>query len=349
MSSLPALDCVLVVGTGLMGTSVGLALRAHGVDVHLLDRDPAVAEMAAAFGAGQVAGPDTPQADLAVIGAPPRAVPGILADLQKRGAARAYTDVASTKSGLQQALARAGADPATFVGGHPLAGSEAAGAEHARADLFEGATWYLTPTPRTAGLRLEALHRIVAGLGARPAVIEAPAHDRVMAAVSHLPHVLANVLVAAAQEALGGEGLPATGPSFRDATRVAGANPALWSQIYAANSDALAAEIDAAVARLQDVRARLVAGKDLRGWQEDAARRRPAGGREDTELRIVVPNRPGVVADVALTLAREGINIGDMALSPSPDMATGALTLWVEASRAPRAAEVLEGLGLAVG
>src|SRR5688572_13865594 len=110
-----------------MGTSVALALRAHDVQVHLLDRDPAVAAMAAAFGAGQVAGPDTPQADLAVIGAPPGAVPAILADLQKRGAARAYTDLASTKSGLQRALGPAGADPTSFVGGHPLAGSERSG------------------------------------------------------------------------------------------------------------------------------------------------------------------------------------------------------------------------------
>ncbi len=107
MSASPALDSVLVVGTGLMGTSVALALRSHDVEVHLLDRDPAVAEMAAAFGAGRVAGPQTPPADLAVIGAPPGAVPGILAELQQRGAARAYTDLASTKGGLQRAL-RAG-------------------------------------------------------------------------------------------------------------------------------------------------------------------------------------------------------------------------------------------------
>src|SRR5262245_17609845 len=105
MSDHPALGSVLVVGTGLMGTSVALALRAHDVDVYLTDRDPAVAEMAAAFGAGEVATAATPPADLAVIGAPPGAVPAILADLQKRGAARAYTDVASTKAGLQHALA----------------------------------------------------------------------------------------------------------------------------------------------------------------------------------------------------------------------------------------------------
>ncbi len=233
-----------------------------------------------------------------------------------------------------------------FVGGHPLAGGEASGAEHAREDLFEGATWYLTPGPHSGGLRIDELHRLLTGLGARPALLDAASHDRLMAAVSHLPHVLANVLVAAAGDAAGDGRVP-YGPSFRDATRVAGANPELWAQIYAANRDALLEAVDGAVERLRDVRARLDAGEDLRDWQAEAARRRAsAAGREDVELRVVVPNRPGVVADVALTLAREGINIGDLSLAPSADMATGALSLWVASDRAPRAVELLAGLGL---
>ena len=126
-----------------------------------------------------------------------------------------------------------------FVGGHPLAGTEASGVAHAREDLFDGAVWYLTPTSATSGIMLERLHRLVSGLGARPVAIDADTHDRMMAAVSHLPHVVANVLVGQAGRALGGERLPPTGPSFRDATRVAGANPALWPDIYLANRDAL--------------------------------------------------------------------------------------------------------------
>jgi prephenate dehydrogenase len=240
-----------------------------------------------------------------------------------------------------------------FVGGHPLAGAETGGARAAREDLFDGATWYLTPTRRTSGMQLERLHRLLGGLGARPAVIEAEAHDRVMAAVSHLPHALANVLVGRAARALGGDavgGWANVGPSFRDATRVAGANPELWAGIYAANRDALIAELDGALEELGRMRERLAAGEDLRPWQEQAAAesdslKAATAGEEVAELSVVVPNRPGVIADVALTLSSEGINIADMSLAPSPDMATGALVLWVPAAHEARAAELLAGLG----
>ena len=122
--------------------------------------------------------------------------------------------------------------------------------------------------------------------------------------------------------ALGGETLPPTGPSFRDATRVAGANPELWAQIYAANADAIGDQLDATIRVLQDVRGRLA---DLQAWQQDAAQRRRAllevglGGGPEEELRVSVPNRPGVVAELALTLGHAGINISDMSLAPSPD------------------------------
>ncbi len=259
------------------------------------------------------------------------------------------TDTGSVKREVVAAI-----DDERFVGGHPLAGSETGGARAAREDLFDGATWYLTPTRQTSGMGLERLHRLLTDLGARPAVIEAETHDRVMAAVSHLPHALANLLVGRAAIALGDEsvgGWANVGPSFRDATRVAGANPELWAGIYAANRDALIAELDAAVSELSDVRDRLAAGEDLRAWQERAAAGRDAllaatAGEELAELAVVVPNRPGVIADVALTLSRAGINIADMSLAPSPDMATGALVLWVPAARAGRAAELLADLGL---
>ena len=116
---------------------------------------------------------------------------------------------------------------------------------HAREDLFDGATWYLTPTPTTSGILYERLHRLLRTLGARPVAIEPETHDTILATVSHLPHVLANVLVAQAAQTLDGrlaERLPATGPSFRDATRVAGAPSAIWTDIYVSNRDALAAQ-----------------------------------------------------------------------------------------------------------
>ena len=289
-------------------------------------------------------------ADTAVVAAPVGALPAAVAEvLDAAPPDCVVTDVGSTK----RAVVEAGRDP-RFVGGHPLAGSEASGVEHAREDLFDGATWYLTPTTATQGVLLERLHRLLTGIGARPAAIDADVHDRVMAAVSHLPHVMANVLVARADEALGTERPPATGPSFRDATRVAGANPELWGAIYAANRDALSVALDGAIADLEGVRDELRAGADLTAWQERAAARRRAlleaglGQGAVREVRVAVPNRPGVIADIALTLGRAGINISDMALSPSPDNSQGEIALWVPDERADEAAGLVAGLGFAV-
>jgi prephenate dehydrogenase len=179
-----------------------------------------------------------------------------------------------------------------------------------------------------------------------------------MATVSHLPHVIANVLVAQATRALGeGETLPATGPSFRDATRVAGANPRIWTDIYLSNRDALVEQIDETVARLQAVREALAAGEGatVERWQEAAAAERRAllevglAGGTVQELRVAVPNRPGVVAELALALGRAGINISDMSLAPSPDNTSGVIALWVRDEEAARATQLIVDQGFWVG
>jgi prephenate dehydrogenase len=266
------------------------------------------------------------------------------------------TDVGSVKVAVLEELG--GSELERFVGGHPLAGAEASGVEHARPELFEGATWYLTPTERTSGVLYERLYRTVSSLGGRPAAIPADVHDRLMATVSHLPHVLANVLVGQAARELVEEaqGLPATGPSFRDATRVAGANPALWRDIFVSNRDAIVRELDAYASALDTVRERLRAGDGtaLEGWIQQARADRQrllesqlAGGPV-SELRVPVPNRPGIVAQIALALSEAGINIVDMALYPAPDMRSGAIALWVAGEgSAERAAELVVGLGYA--
>jgi prephenate dehydrogenase len=262
----------------------------------------------------------------------------------------AVTDVGSTKRAVVFADER-------FCGGHPLAGAETAGVGHARPDLFDGAIWYLTPGPTTSGILLERLHRFVTGLGGRPVAIDAGTHDRLMASVSHLPHVLANVLVAQACRALGAAQVPPTGPSFRDATRVAGANSAIWTDIYLANRDALVERIDETIARLGEVRAALEAGDAaaVTAWNDAAADDRRAlleaglEGDEVHELRASVPNRPGVIADIALALGRAGVNIVDMALSPSADFRQGRVSLWVSgAEHAARAETLIAELGIPV-
>ncbi len=339
-----------LVGVGLIGGSIGLAARERaGAHVTGFDPVPApdVVDVVAETPEAAVA-----DADLVVVATPVAALPdAVRAALASSSAV--VTDVGSTKRVLVEAVR----DP-RFVGGHPLAGAETAGAEHARADLFDGATWYLTPTAITEGVAYERLHRFLGTLGARPQAIDPDTHDTVMAAVSHLPHVVANVLVAQAARALDakGERLPATGPSFRDATRVAGAPTAIWRDIYLANADALGTLLDDTIERLGRVRAALAErnGDGIAAWNDEAAevRRRlldaQLAGAEGVRLRVSVPNRPGVVAEVALALGRGSVNIADMALHPTPDHAAGTIELWVAADQADDAEDLIGRLDLPV-
>jgi prephenate dehydrogenase len=346
-----------VLGVGLIGGSVALAARERlGAAVTGYDDSPAALQRALARGAVSCARSSVADA-VADAEAVFVAVPvGGLSDLVGQALAAApadcvVTDVGSTK----RAVVAAHEDP-RFVGGHPLAGAENAGVEHARADLFEAATWYLTPSPVTSGVLYQRLHRLLHGLGARPIAIDAETHDRILAAVSHLPHVFANVLVGQAAATLEGQThpparLPATGPSFRDATRVAGAPSSIWSDIYVSNRDALAGEIDGAIKRLTAVRAALADGdrEAITRWNDAAAgdRRRllesQLAGGELHELRASVPNRPGVVAQIALELGRAGVNITDMALYPASDMSEGVVALWIAGEQPAQRAQALIG------
>jgi prephenate dehydrogenase len=356
---------IAVLGVGLIGGSIGLAARTRaGASVRGYDPDPDVCARALALGAideqaddvvGAVAGADV------VFAATPVGALGetVRLALESAGPDCVVSDVGSTK----RVLAAAASDE-RFVGGHPLAGAETAGVEHAREDLFDGATWYLTPAKgSTAGVLYERLHRLLGRFGARPEAIDAETHDRLMASVSHLPHVLANLLVAETSGLLGDESqrLPAVGPSFRDATRVAGANTAIWTDIYMSNRDALIAGIDALAGRLDEARGWLAAGdaRAVSAWNERARAEREAllgaglvggvGGAPALELRASVPNRPGVIAEIALALGRAGVNILDMVLSPSQDNRQGVVALWIAGDEhSDRARELIAELGFPV-
>jgi len=355
---------VAVLGLGLIGGSIGLAARRRAdAEVCGYDPDERTRAQALELGAIDTQASDIPTAvagaDVVFVAAPVGALATtVRAALQAAGPDCVVSDVGSTK----RVLADAGADE-RFIGGHPLAGAETAGVEHAREDLFASATWYLTPARgNTAGVLYERLHRLLTSFGAQPAAIDADTHDRLMVCVSHLPHVLANLLVAQAARALGEEErLPAVGPSFRDATRVAGANSAIWTDIYLSNRDALIAGIDEFSQRLGEVRAALEAGDApaVTAWNDRARADREAllgagltggvGGEPILELRVAVPNRPGVIAEIALALGSAGVNIVDMALSPSQDNRQGVVALWVSGDEhAGRAQALVAQLGFPV-
>jgi prephenate dehydrogenase len=349
-----------VIGVGLIGGSIALAARERlGAEVYGFDRSSSALEDALARGVIDHACSNiadaVARASVAFVAVPVGALGAIVGEtLALAPADCVVSDVGSTKRSVLAAH-----DDPRFVGGHPLAGAESAGVQHARADLFDGATWYLTPTERTSGVLYERLHRMLRALGARPAAIDAETHDTILATVSHLPHVLANVLVAQAARTLadGDERLPATGPSFRDATRVAGSSSAIWTDIYLSNRDALATQIDATIARLKDVLAALgtADAAELTAWNDAAAADRrklleaQLAGGPVFELRASVPNRPGVIAQLALELGRAGVNIADMALYPASDMSEGVVALWIAGERpARRAQELVAELGFPV-
>jgi prephenate dehydrogenase len=347
---------IAVLGVGLIGGSIGLAARERA-GAEVVGWGPRAKTLETAFALGAVDGVAASveeavgEADAVFACAPVELLPDLVRQaLAAAGPDTVVTDAGSTKRNLVDAI-----DDERFVGGHPIAGAETAGVQNARADLFDGAAWYLTPRPKTSGILFERLHRLIVAFGARPSAIDAGTHDRMLAAVSHLPHVLANVLVTqAAADVADDEPLPRTGPSFRDVTRVAGANSDVWTGIYLSNRDAIAYEVEAVIERLSAVAGWLrdADSEALRSWndaaREDRRRLLEAGlqGGSVTELRLSVPNRPGIVAQVALALGKAGVNIADMALAPAPDMRSGSMTLWIAGDDdAERAKQLIVELG----
>lgn len=258
---------IAVIGLGLIGGSIALAARQRlGAEVAGTDIDPTVREAAMTGGAVTRACPTAAEAvegaHAAFVAVPVGRLPDAVGAVLKHAPQECVvSDVGSTK----RAIVAAQADP-RFVGGHPMAGSEHSGLRHARGDLFDGATWFLTPSAASSDTLLERLRSLLEGVGARPKVIDAESHDKLVAVLSHLPHVLANVLISQAEATLppGLQTLSSAGPSFRDATRVAGAPAEIWGDIYATNADKLALAVEDMIARLRAFHEALRSGDNAR-------------------------------------------------------------------------------------
>src|ERR671914_387657 len=298
---------IAVLGVGLIGGSIGLAAHEYteGAELVGYGRDPERLRVALERGAIDRAAGSVAEAvhgaDLCFACAPVGTLPRLVAEaLDAAGPDCVVSDVGSTKQRLL-----AGMNDPRFVGGHPIAGAETAGVEHARADLFQGAAWYLIPLPRSEGLLYERLHRFVVDVGARPVAVDPDTHDRVVAVFSHLPHVLANVLASQAADRLldHGEALRQVGPSFRDATRVAGANTRVWADIYRENRAALARELRSFAERRPGG-----AGAGQGGGEHRRHGARAGGGhalgRDDAVDRRRCPGGPGRRADRRAGLPR---------------------------------------------
>jgi prephenate dehydrogenase len=293
-------------------------------------------------------------ADLAVVAAPVTVLPSLVEDvLARTGDRTTVTDIGSTKDWSAKLSER-------FVGGHPVCGREGRGPEHATAELFDGATWFLTPTAGTDPERYRLVHGFVASLGAVPVAIDPAAHDRLVALTSHLPHALANLLVnqAGAGKIEGHDPLAAAGGSLRDMTRVAGANPRIWVDIFLDNGPELAEALAEHRRRVERLEQWLTSrdGGSLARWIAEASenrRRMLADAYGDPgelqRVTVSVPDRPGVLAGITQALGAERINIEDFELRHFSPERGGVLTMLVMgADEAERAAALLEAQGYGV-
>jgi prephenate dehydrogenase len=280
----------------------------------------------------------------------------VLEVLELVGEACAVTDVGSTKS----AVCAAAADDNRFIGGHPVCGSETSGPEYASADIFAGATWFLTPQAGTDPDRYRMLHGFVASLGALPVAIDAAAHDRLVALTSHLPHALSNLLVnqAGSTRVEGHEPLASAGGSLRDMTRVAGANPRIWVDIFLENADPLREALAEHRRLIEQLEEALASGdaRFVRHWIVEAGLHRrhllaeayPSMGGL-FRLRVHVADQPGVLAGITRVLGAERINIEDFEMQHvSPDRG-GSLSIVIAGEgEAHRAADLLKAQGYGV-
>jgi prephenate dehydrogenase len=349
---------VLIVGAGLIGTSIGLALRQHFVDVALEDRAPGRLALAAELGAGR---PSTvgERFDIAVVAVPPAAVASELMRLQRLGLARTYTDVASAKAEPQREAETIGVDMSTYVGGHPVAGRERSGPAAAHADLFVGRPWVVTSTPAASEHAVTDVRALARACGAVPVEMTADDHDAALATVSHLPHLVASLLAAqlvssdAATVALGGTGL-------HDTTRVAAGDPDLWTQILLANAEHLAAALSGFATdvehTVEDLH-RIASGDRAAAAALTETLRRGAAGRARVPVKrgqpaagfvtvpIVVRDAPGELASVLRTLGDAGINLEDVRVEHEPGRARGVVELDVREDAASKLIACMQEAG----
>ena len=328
-----------VVGTGLIGGSIGLALRRQGWHVTGDDRDPSVAVRALELGALDAIGTDA-DAEVTFLATPVRAVADAAKDALASGRG-IVTDVGSVKGSIVDAVA-----DARFIGGHPMAGSEQDGIDGASADLFVGAVWVLTPTAATDDRALTTLRELIGELGADVVSLAPDHHDALVAVVSHVPHLTAASLMRMADDratehrAL----LRLAAGGFRDMTRIASGHPGIWPDICAENRIAIVDVLDGLLASLAEVRA-IVADDDRDGLLSVLEQARTARANLPSritsagdlcEVRIPVPDRAGVLAEVTTLAGTLDVNIADLEIAHSSEGEQGVLILLVEAAAADR-------------
>lgn len=343
---------VLVIGTGLIGTSLALSLRRRDIEVLLSDRDPDAAAVAVSRGAGQVLASEGQAPALVVVAVPPAATAAAVAQALRDYPDAVVTDVASVKMPILRALVAFGADISRYVGGHPMAGREVSGPAGARADLIDDRPWVIAAHAGAAGATLDAVQELALAARALPVVMPAAEHDEAVAVVSHAPQVLSSLLAARLLDS-SEAAVSIAGPGLRDMTRIAASDPDLWVEILAANATpvagvltALRADLDDLLGALGDVEQggqQVLAGALRRG---NAGRDRVPGkhGAASTPTAVVpvaVPDQPGELGRLFAAVADGGFSIEDVRIEHVLGRPTGVVEMTVAAADAQAVGETL--------
>ncbi|GAA4786043.1 prephenate dehydrogenase [Microbacterium gilvum] len=346
---------VRVVGSGLLGASIGHALTQLGVDVALADASPAQLRLAVDYGAGRAAAEGDDPA-IVVVCVPPDVVADVVADELARFPRAVVTDVASVKLEPLRELRARGLDLTHYIGSHPMAGRERGGAISARADIFTGRPWVVCRDGETPVADLALVEDLALDLGAVPIEMTPEEHDRSVALVSHVPQVVASLLAARFADAPE-LSLSLAGQGVRDTTRIAHSAPELWVQILGANAspvvevlDALAADLREAADALRHPDApgarRAVAEAIRRG--NTGVERLPGkhGQRRRFETAVVmIDDRPGQLAQLFADVGDMDINIEEVRLEHSPGAPIGLVELSLDPAVLTSAVEGLESRG----
>ena len=354
---------IAIVGTGLIGGSIGLATRAGEPDTEVVafDADPAALEAALEKGAATEAASDpggaVEGADLIVLATPVDVISDLCDQVAEAVSAEAVvTDVGSAKERVVERGAAVLGD--RFVGGHPMAGSERHGIQAAEADLFRDAWWILTPTPETSSRAYSAVTDLVATVGARPVALEPAIHDALVARLSHVPQLAASAIVEVAATAGDRESLLGlAGNGFRDVTRIAASDPKLWVAILRTNSRSVLEALRGLEDRIEDI-AGMIEGErwgDLHDFMATARTARlelfakPVYTGAPVALELMIPDRPGVLAEVTTAAGNLGANIEDLQIIHSTEGGQGRLELVVAGDESATALEAkLRELGYRV-
>ncbi|HWD83528.1 MAG TPA: prephenate dehydrogenase [Kribbella sp.] len=348
---------VRIVGTGLIGTSIGLALARLGVVVELVDGNPDNALMAERIGAGARLVEIEPQ--LVVVAVPPDHVGAVVAEQleQTRPSGAIVTDAASVKSKPLTDARRLVPDVSRYVGSHPMAGSERNGPLAARADLFDGATWAITPHATSDPDAVDLVRRLAEACGARTVELSVEDHDLGVARVSHLPHLMSALAAGTLADAPASH-LELSGQGVRDVTRIAAGDPRLWTQIVSANSTALTGLLEQIRGELD--RLLVALGKEeandeltaILGQGVSGAVRVP--GKHGTPhidlvtVLVTIPDRPGQLAKLFADAAESGANVEDLRIDHSPGRPVGEVELAVKPGSVDQLVEVLTARGWVV-